>query len=333
MYSLSSEHKQLLFDYSSGLATEEETTQAKALIADYREAAEIHSKLKAVLAPLDTLRPEPCPDELAQRTIWRLRLANAEELIKQPEKAVGKSHFLHHVAEVGSVAAIILFAIGILLPSFSFARHQYWKNFCQRQLAGISNSINLYSSDYDGRLPAVTTDVSQPWHRVGHQGKDNHSNTRNLFLLLRLGYSDRPNDFVCCGRRQEAFTQLKVSQVTNYNDFPTREHITYSFRIVCRPPVKMSLLTGQPLMADRSPVFENVSDDRFEVHLDMSLSTRNSMNHGERGQNVLFSDGHVEFLITRHTGIPQDDIFTLQKIAEYRGKERPACEKDPFLAP
>ncbi len=86
-------------------------------------------------------------------------------------------------------------------------------------------------------------------------------------------------------------------------------------------------------MADCNPVFENVSEDRFEVRLDRSLSTRNSINHGRRGQNVLFSDGHAGFLKTRHVGIPQDDIFTVQNIVEYRGNERPACEKDPFLAP
>ena len=39
------------------------------------------------------------------------------------------------------------------------------------------------------------------------------------------------------------------------------------------------------------------------------------------------------FLKTRHVGVPKDDIFTVQNVVEYRGNERPACEKDPFLAP
>ena len=86
-------------------------------------------------------------------------------------------------------------------------------------------------------------------------------------------------------------------------------------------------------MADCNPVFENASEDKFEVRLDKELSTHNSINHNLRGQNVLFCDGHVEFLKTRHVGIPQDDIFTLQNIEVYRGIERPSCETDPFLAP
>lgn len=334
MYSLNNEQKQVLFDYSLGLAAEREAEQAKALIAGNKEAAEVHSKLKAVLSPLDTVQPEPCLDELAERTVWRLiQLANARQATKRPERIVVKSRLWHKAAKVGAIAAVILLAVGVLLPSLSFARHQYRKHVCQSQLANIYQSIANYSSDYDDRLPAVATDVGQPWHRVGYQGKESQSNARNLYLLLKLGYNSRPNDFACCGRRQKQFRPLKVSQVRDYNDFPSREHFTYSFRIVCRPPVKMGMLGGQPLMADRNPVFENIRAGTFPVRLDDKLSTIASMNHNRRGQNVLFTDGHARFLKTRHVGIPQDDIFTVQNVVEYRGNERPACEKDPFLAP
>lgn len=334
MRSLSNKQKQLLFDYRLGLTTKRETAQAKALITYSKEAAEIHSKLKAGLAPLDTFRPEPCPDELAQRTVRRLvQLVNAERSIERQEKTAIKRRFWPNLVEVASIAAIISFAIGVLIPMTSFARHQYNKQVCQRKLASIFNGINLYSFDFDGKLPAVTTDVSQPWYKVGYKGKENHSNTRNLFLLLKLGYDSRPSDFICCGRRQEGITPLEISQVNDCNDFLSREQITYSFRIVCQPPVDMSLLAGQPLMADRNPVFENIRAGICQVNLDEKLSTTASMNHNRRGQNVLFSDGRVEFLKTRHVGIPQDDIFTVQNIVEYRGNERPACKSDPFLAP
>jgi anti-sigma-K factor RskA len=163
MYSLSNEQKQVLFDYSLGLAAEREAEQAKALIASNKEAAEVHSKLKAVLSPLDTVQPEPCPDELAERTVWRLiQLANARQAVKRPERIVVKSRLWHRAAKVGAIAAVILLGVGVLLPSFSFARHQYQKHVCQSQLANIYQSIANYSSDYDDRLPTVTTDVSQP---------------------------------------------------------------------------------------------------------------------------------------------------------------------------
>ena len=139
------------------------------------------------------------------------------------------------------LAAIILFAIGFLIPTFIFIHHQYNKWVCQRQLTSIFNGIKLYSFNFDGKLPAGMTSVSQTWYKVGHQGKENHSNTHNLFLLLKLWLR--------------------------------------------------------------------------------KLSTTASMNHNRQGQNVLFSDGQVEFLKTRHIGILQDDIFTVQNIVEYRGNE------------
>jgi hypothetical protein len=331
---LSNNQKQLLFDYRLGLTTKTETAQAKALITYSKEAAEIHSKLKATLAPLDTVRSELCPDELAQKTIRRLvQLVNAERSIERQEKTAIRRRFWPNLAEVASIAAIILFAIGILIPTSSFARYQYNKRVCQRQLASIFNGINLYSFDFDGKLPAVTSDTSQPWHKVGYKGKENHSNTRNLFLLLKLGYLSRPSDFICCGRRQEGITPLEISQINDCYDFLSREQINYSFRIFCQLPVEMNLLAGQPLMADCNPVFENIRASLCQVHLDEKLSKTASMNHNRRGQNILFSDGRVDFQKTRHIGIPQDDIFTVQNIVEYRGNERPVCRSDLFLAP
>ncbi|MHC4545469.1 MAG: hypothetical protein ACYTDW_13880 [Planctomycetota bacterium] len=73
MSSLSTQQKQLLFDYSLGLTSDEEIVQAEQLIACNKQAVEIHSKLKAVLLPLDSIvQPEPCRDELAERTVQRL---------------------------------------------------------------------------------------------------------------------------------------------------------------------------------------------------------------------------------------------------------------------
>ena len=76
-------------------------------------------------------------------------------------------------------------------------------------------------------------------------------------------------------------------------------------------------------MADRNPVFETMRRyDKVEVCLNRELSTRNSINHNQRGQNVLSCDGNVQFLKTRHVGVPQDDIFTVQNVDVYRGSER-----------
>ncbi|KPK43505.1 MAG: hypothetical protein AMJ65_05615 [Phycisphaerae bacterium SG8_4] len=329
---LSDEQKQLLFDHSLELTTEERAAQAEVLISSSNEAAYIRSKLKTALAPLDTLLDEPCPDDLAERTVWRLmQVAKVERAAREPV-AAGSMPWSDY-AQVGAIAAVVLLAVSVLIPSFSFARHHYRKHVCQNQLAGIGSGLARYCSDFEGNLPAVSTDISRPWHRVGDQSEESQSNTRNPYLLLKLGYHSRPRDFICCGRMQRKVSQLDVSEVSRFDDFPGGELISYSFRIVCRAPVKLSLLAGMPLMADRNPLFEDMQGDELRVRLDEKLATTPSMNHKRRGQNVLFAGGHVRFLKTRHVGVPQDDIFTVQNVVEYQGNERPACEKDPFLAP
>ena len=89
-------------------------------------------------------------------------------------------------------------------------------------------------------------------------------------------------------------------------------------------------------MADSNPLFEELPSDfskSFKLRLTRKLLTLNSVNHNRRGQNVLFGDGRVEFLKTRHIGISEDDIFTLQHTDVYNGCEMPSCETDFFLAP
>ena len=67
---LKKRQKELLFDYCLGITSEKEEDIAEVLISSNKEAVEIHRKLKAVLVPLESIRPELCPDLLAERTIF-----------------------------------------------------------------------------------------------------------------------------------------------------------------------------------------------------------------------------------------------------------------------
>ena len=67
MRSLSKNRDQLIFDYCFGLTSEERTAQVEALIACNERAADIHARIQAALGPLESLQPEPCPEELAER--------------------------------------------------------------------------------------------------------------------------------------------------------------------------------------------------------------------------------------------------------------------------
>ncbi|MHC4489377.1 MAG: hypothetical protein ACYS9C_12435 [Planctomycetota bacterium] len=343
MSSINNEQRQLLFDYCVGLTSQEQTAEAEALISSNQEAAEIHSRLQATLAPLESVEFEPCPDGLVERTVRQVsNLADSgqhrlEQLLvsEQTQKVTTKVTFWRNLSEMAAVAAAIILVTAVLVPSLSFARQKYRQQRCRMQLGSIFQGLSNYISDHDGQPPAVTTKPGAAWWKVGSKDNENCSNTRHIWLLVKGNYV-KPTGFVCPGCKNGKTLQSNPSQIRTYKDFPNRKNITYSFRIRCRMRENGRLLCRKVLMADLSPLFEKLPDDHsksFKLHLNPELLILNSINHRRRGQNVLFGDGRVEFLKTRHTGISKDDIFTLQDTDIYQGCEVPSCATDSFLAP
>jgi type II secretory pathway pseudopilin PulG len=341
MSSLNNEQKQLLFDYAVGLTSEQESAEAKALIASNEQASQIHSCLKAALEPLDSLEFEPCPDDLVEGTIWRANsLANSghlglEHLLadEQKQAVTAKASLWRNFGELAAVAAVILLIAGVLFPWMTYARQKSRQHRCEMQLGSIFQGLSNYVSDHDGKQPMVAMSAGAPWWKVGYQGKENCSNTRHIWLLVKGRYVE-PVNFVCPGRTQDQALQFDSCNMQNYNDFPDRRYITYSIRIRC--PNSPSTFGTEPIMADSNPIFDDVkADDSDEIKLRLTerLFNINSGNHNRRGQNVLFGDGSVKFTGRR---IGADDIFTLQQMrpgSEVKGCELPSCETDAFLAP
>jgi len=342
MMSPSTEQKQLLFDYCIGLTSEEEAAQAQSLICSNKEAAEIHAKLKSAFAPLESIKSEPCPDDLVESTIERLNAARTsraklEQLLstEQAGGLVAASSFWPRLGKVLASAAVFVIGLSILLSSLGYARNKASQQQCGMNLSHIFNGLTQYASDHDGRLPAVAAAAGEPWWKVGEQGRENHSNTRALWLLVQLNYN-KASDFVCSGWSRGRLVQPDTSHLSQYHDFPGREYVTYSFQIGCQQAGNGKLICRRVLVADLSPLFEKLPDDyskSLSLTLNKELLTRNSINHKRRGQNVLYGDGRAEFIKTRHADILEDDIYTLQNVDIYEGREVPTCETDFFLAP
>ena len=343
MSPLKDQQKQLLFDYCIGLTSEEQTADAEALIASNEEAAEIHSKLKAALAPLDTVVPEPCPDDLAERTILRLNNTARTSQLRLQQLLAGeqarsvaiKTPFWRNIGKMATAAAVFLIALGVFQSSSNFARQRYRQYACRSQLGGIYRGLRNYMADYDGKMPAVATTAGAPWWKVGRQGPENYSNTRRVWLLVKGGYVDQAL-FVCPGRRPQITIRLNPSEIQQHNDFPYREQITYSFRICCPKPAKRVSPSLKALMSDLNTLFEMLPRDystQLKVKLNKKLSTLNSINHDRRGQSIMFDDGRVDFCKNRCLGTTEDDPFTLQNTDTYNGIEYPSSEMDNLLAP
>ena len=341
MIRLTSEQKQLLFDYCIGLTSQEQTAEAEALIASNPEAADIHAKLKATLVPLDQLESASCPDALVDRTVWRLNSAahSSQERLRQllateqSRDAAFKTRAWVGMVKRLATAAVFLIVASVVFNALSYLRYNSRLQRCQVQMAGVFRGLSNYIGDHDGQAPAVAAAVGDPWWEVGNQGDENHSNTRNIYLLVRGGYVGA-GDFVCPGCPRAGSAPMTPAELRACRDFPSRNSVTYSFQISCRKTGDGKLLCRKVVMADWNPLFEELPKDfskPLQLQLTKEMLSRNSVNHKRRGQSVLFGDGRVEFLRTRLIGT--DDIFTLQDTDVYRGCELPSCETDFFLAP
>ena len=347
MNPLNNEQKELLFDYCIGLTSQKETDEAEALISSNQEAAEIHQKLRVAIEPLGSLEPGTCPDELVENTISRVQnLADSGQLqlrqllASEQSRNVGIQNWSWKgLGKRLAIAAVFMVTGSILFTSFKavtgYAREKSRQQRCQMQMGSIYQGLGNYISDYDDKAPAVASIAGAPWWKLGDQGGENHSNDRHIYLLPKYDYVDIEN-FVCPGCKGEVPLKLTDSQIKRLKDFPSRRYVTYSFQINCRRTANGKLLCRKVVMADVNPLFENLPEDlpkQFRLQLTRALLTLNSINHNRRGQNVLFGDGHIEFLKSRFTDISEDDIYTLQDTDVYQGCEVPSCETDFFLAP
>jgi hypothetical protein len=345
MIPLNSDEKQLIFDYCLGLTSPEQTTEAEALISSNIQAQEIHTKLIAILKPLDSIEPESCPDPLAEHTVWRLsNIANTsqerlQELLagEQSRKFTPKYRLKAGFGRRLATAAVLMITGSLLLTTFravsGYARYHSFKQQCQMQQSSIFQGLQNYMSDHDNQPPVVATSAGNPWWKVGHQGDENYSNTRRIYILVKDGYI-KPVYCVCPSCKYGEKLEMNPSQLRKFKDFPGRRYVTYSFQINCHKTKNGELLCRNVIMADWNPLFEELPEDfskPISIQLDQKLLNMNSVNHNRRGQNVLFGDGRVEFLKKRFIGT--DDIFTLQDTDVYHGDELPSHETDFFLAP
>jgi hypothetical protein len=360
MDTLNKEQRDILLDYYFECADLRESNMAKDLLETHQGAMEFYNRLHHSLSPLEHLDHETfanCPDHLVEKTLERLYAHNTETsnirleklLRAESEKPVSypivtkQAGFWRSFAEAAAVAAGVFILASLFVPVTRQMRAQASKTACQANLSTVSRGITQYGNEHNDFLPAVATKAGSPWWKIGSTGPENQSNTRHLWLLVKQGYL-QPKDFVCPGRSKEKSLDLNLSQaqIAQLFDFSDRQYITYSFKLICDPNKAVRSRTKTPLMADINPLFEScfkiknpdsLSKSEFEpVTLSKKLLTANSSSHRSKGQNILFSDGTVEFTSQRVFG-QDDDIFTVKGQDTYRGTEKPSCDTDVFLVP
>lgn len=353
MSPLNNRQKELIFDYCLGIISQEEAEEAEMLIETNEEAKEILFRVKSSFAPLDSWAEEACPEEFVENTVIRLmHTARASQL--RLEGLLAKEQALSSAAGAwwafakdfgGRLAMAALFMVvgGLVLTSWNtvtqYGRQKSWQNQCAYQMGNIWQGMSNYSADHEGQVPVAARSNGEPWWKLGYQGKENQSNTRSVWLLVKNNYVKSGN-FICPGRTGGQTINMSPELVQMLNDFPSRAYVSYSFRVVGNKAAQNTKKGLLVLMADVNPVFERMPSDfasPLQVELTKKLMNSNSMNHQlcgyNMGQNVVLSDGSVRFLKSRKFGVQQDDIFTVQDKQVYKGDEVPVSSTDVFVAP
>jgi hypothetical protein len=353
MISLRQEEKDLVLDYYFGCGTDAHLDSGKQLVETDPRAKDLYNQLEGTLGHLDHVDHQEhaeCPDHLSEITVNKLKVASSAEnasigaLLAEEGKKVSAAtpnikinrfrSFWQNIPDVATVAAVVMIVASVAFPTFNNMRSKSRQVSCSAGMARVGQGISLYGNDNDGALPAVATVAGDPWWKVGDQGKQNQSNTRHLWKLVKGGYVDAA-DFVCKGRKDAVCVKFTNGKLEELNDFPSREHVSYSYMFMCDKRAKRQWKGKTVIMADLNPIFEGVSAsatrEQFEKRsISDKLRKAMSSNH-RKGQVVLFYDGSA--LYKRIRIINGDDIYTAKNKQAYTGCEVPDDILDTFLVP
>jgi hypothetical protein len=320
----------LLDDHLDQLSPTERARLAEALRADPELAAR-YQRLQRVLEPLDLWTVPIPPRNLADRIISKVADRDTgRSTVPAASAAGGFDRGLIHrlpfaLKDVVAVAAVIAIFGMILIPSLVRVRAEARRVACANNLASIGWAVGAYGADHDGVLPRVGTVSGGRWLRVSNGGGPYTPNRRNPFLLLRFGYVDRPNVFVCpsCSGARV----MKVENPHALSDFPDPRNCAYHALNMAGPTPRLTEQPDLAYMADANPLF---ADGRFHRVNPESPSP----NHRRMpGQNVLRLDGRVDWSQSPKYGANGDNIWQAGTLRVYRGTEVQRSPGDAFLVP
>lgn len=237
------------------------------------------------------------------------------------------------LADIVSVAALLLIGASLVLPVVGAVRDQQNQAMCANNMLASALGLSNYAADNRGALPVVSAGFSGgPWWNVGDPRS---SNSANLFLLARGQYVAM-DDLACAGNRLAPTLLADASA----QDWRALDEVSYAYRIMRGArAAHWSEPRRFVVMSDRSPVV-------VRAVRGYAIDPReNSPNHEGRGQEILLNDGSARWLDSPMV-TARDNLWLPRPIEDairrfegdapadtLSGYESPASLEDAFVGP
>ncbi len=303
--------------------------------------------LRRAMQPLDHLSRVPAPTHLADNVMAHIRReGRGVDTLPFPaatvERGVGGngsdariSPFDSHnssprrlvpMRELVAVAACIALLVGVFVPGISSLRTGSQRALCMDNLGSIFRGTTTYQTSFGGSLPFAGRVPGASWLPAQLPGTPYASNSRHVYLLVKLDYGPSADDFFCpCDQGTRPPT---APEVRGCNDFTRTCSGGYASLNLSGLAPTFRPNRAIPYIADANPLFVNA---KFDPTVDASRA--NSRSHGGKGQNLLTLDGTVQWTTTPQfkNGARTDNLWLIRNVRKYTGMESPTSNEDVQL--
>ncbi|MHC4127117.1 MAG: hypothetical protein ACYSUA_02930 [Planctomycetota bacterium] len=198
-----------------------------------------------------------------------------------------------------SVAAVILIGASVVWPVVTHLHRRSIDTGCANNMRRMAIAFDQYASDFGGAVPIARAGIFPYWNATRH-------NAVNLDPMLQGGYCDHGH-LNCPGAKG-----LYGESYSNRWQVPGHRLIWGVDRVTL-------------ILGDRNPLIDAARSGICLPALTISL------NHDGRGQNVLVTDGHTEWL-EQPLFDRNDNIWLPPGVAFLQGDIEPTDPADVFLA-
>ena len=240
-----------------------------------------------------------------------------------------QSHFTP--AEVIIIGALLLLAVGLILPVVKQQREVSNQSVCGANLNGLIKAMTIYNVGCGDEYPQYDSS-GRAGRAVGFREGTRRTTggavvtdnvTAVLWLMIRDG-SMGPKSFVCPSTydRQDPLTTDGTengppASLDDTYDFYAPAHLSYS--VVNLYSTNVDWSTSVP--SDYVIVGDNNNNDWRGTPARHSLqdgaaqndvqNAENSTNHGGAGQNLLFGDSHVAWVTDPFQAREMDNVYAM----------------------